>query len=51
MVLTTSAPRYLFDLCVALSALFRKWACNTGQPVDAIDDADKTMLATSGGTG
>ena len=45
---TTSAPRYLLDLCVALSALFRKWACNTGQPVDAIDDADKTMLCHIG---
>lgn len=45
---TTTAPQYLLDLCVALSALFRKWACNTGQPVDEIDDADKTMLCHLG---
>lgn len=45
---TTTAPQYLLDLCVALSALFRKWACNTGQPVNVIDDADKTMLCHLG---
>lgn len=45
---TTTAPKYLLDLCIALSALFRKWACNTGQPVNAIDDADKTMLCHLG---
>ena len=45
---TTTAPQYLLDLCVALSALFRKWACNTGQPINVIDDADKTMLCHLG---
>ena len=45
---TTTGPKYLLDLCIALSALFRKWACNTGQPVNVIDDADKTMLCHLG---
>lgn len=45
---TTTRPKYLDDLCAALSALFRKWACNTGQPINVIDDADKTLLAHLG---
>lgn len=45
---TTTASAYLLKLCGALSDLFRKWAENTGQTIEQIDEADLTMLCHLG---
>lgn len=44
---TTASPR-LLQLCQVLSDYFRKWALNTAQSIDSIDEADKDMLCEYG---
>lgn len=46
--LTSTASPMLLQVCTALSDLFRKWAFNTAQKIDEIDEADRTMLAQLG---
>lgn len=45
---STTASPLLLKICAALSALFRKWALNQGQPIDDIDEADAIMLCQLG---
>lgn len=45
---TTTASPKLLSVCGALSDLYRKWAQNTGQKIDDIDEADRTMLCQLG---
>lgn len=44
---TTASPK-LVSICGALSDLYRKWAQNTAQRIDDIDEADRTMLCQLG---
>lgn len=46
-VTPTASPR-LLQICGALSDYFRKWAFNTSQKVDEIDEADADMLCEWG---
>lgn len=46
--LTSAASAMLLQVCGALSDLFRKWAQNTSQKIDDIDEADRTMLCQLG---
>lgn len=47
-LLNSTASPMLLQCCAALSALFLKWAMNTSQKIDEIDEADRTMLAQLG---
>lgn len=45
---TTTASSKLVQVCGALSDLYRKWGENTGQKIDDIDEADRTLLCQLG---